>query len=513
MANSFASLALVAWPLVVIVLFQKLPVPKALAISVVGGYLLLPVQPRYDLPLLPPYDKTTAAVLPALLMALIKSRQPLRGGPPLLPGRPGWVPQSGLLRVCLLALLVGACLTVLTNGDALSYGPRVLPALRPYDAGATVLTLLTVLLPFLLARKYLARAEDHLTLLAVLSIAALAYSLPTLWEVRMSPRLNVQIYGFFAHDWRQHLRAGGYRPLVFLEHGLRLGLFLAIGVLATALLVRLGHGSRRTLAIVGLVWLFATLVLSKNLTAFVTVFLLLPVILILRVRTQLVLAAVVAGVVLVYPMMRAVGLVPIHTVTSAIAAFADGQRLDSLAFRLTNEDMLLEKSNDRPLFGWGGWGRARVYNDRGQDVSVTDGAWIIEFGEAGWVGYLARFGLLTGPILLLAFRRGDGAATLASSGLAVVLAGNLIDLLPNSGLTPLTWLMAGALAGRLETRTADAPEAAAEATSVRPHHLPYRRFPAAPPAASRGPEPEWRSPVTGVRSSVSGRSRRRERHP
>ena len=510
MGNTLASVALFAWPVVVIVLFRRLPAAQALAVSVVGGYLLLPTEPNYNLPLLPAYGKNLAAVLPALVMAFVLSRPGPRGAPPAAACRPGWIPRSPLVRVCLAAILAGACMTVLTNGDALAYPLQTLPGLRPYDAAASILSVLTALLPFLLARKFLARSEDHATLLAVLAVAALAYTLPALWEVRMSPRLNAEIYGFFAHDWRQHLRAGGYRPVVFLEHGLRLGLFLAIGILAMGVTLRLVRDRRRAMAVGGLVWLLATLVLSKNLTAFVTVMLLLPVVLALRERTQLLVAAVIAGTVLVYPMMRATGLVPVHSVTNAIATFADSQRLGSLTYRLINEDILLEKANERPLFGWGGWGRARVYDERGRDVSTTDGAWIIEFGENGWIGYLARFGLLVAPVLLLAFRRRDAAITMATSGLAVVLAANLLDLLPNSGLTPITWLMAGALAGRLETRTADAPEAeAAPAAPGRPGALPYRRhFPGrgrgatgvaagaaagAPPAA-----PVRRSPVTGV---------------
>ena len=40
--------------------------------------------------------------------------------------------------------------------------------------------------------------------------------------------------------------------------------------------------------------------------------------------------------------------------------------------------------------------------------------------------------------------------TVATSALCLALTANLLDLLPNSSLTPLTWLMAGAVAGRLE---------------------------------------------------------------
>ena len=128
-------------------------------------------------------------------------------------------------------------------------------------------------------------------------------------------------------------------------------------------------------------------------------------------------------------------------------------RARSLQYRLNNEDILLEKANQRPLFGWGGWGRARVYDESGSDISTTDGRWIITIGNEGWFGYLARFGLLTLPIILLTLRKRKYEVTLATSALCLVLAGNLVDLIPNATSTPLTWLMAGALLGRLELKT------------------------------------------------------------
>jgi hypothetical protein len=45
-----------------------------------------------------------------------------------------------------------------------------------------------------------------------------------------------------------------------------------------------------------------------------------------------------------------------------------------------------------------------------------------------------------------------------------MLAGNLIDMIPNSGMTPLTWLIVGALFGRLELGRI--VETAAESTNT-----------------------------------------------
>jgi hypothetical protein len=102
------------------------------------------------------------------------------------------------------------------------------------------------------------------------------------------------------------------------------------------------------------------------------------------------------------------------------------------------------------VLGWGAWGRHRVlaqaWDGNFRDASVTDGTWIITIGIVGWVGYLSLFGLLTYPVWR-AFRLRNRGFPIASTALVGVLILNLIDLIPNSSLGPLTWLAAGALTG------------------------------------------------------------------
>lgn len=323
----------------------------------------------------------------------------------------------------------------------------------------------------------------------------------------MSPQLNRMIYGFSPSSWVQHLRGDGYRPVVFLEHGLRLGIFLAIALIATAGYQRLAEPKQRGLLIGALLWLLVTLILTKTLGALLIAFVLLPLVLFFGVRTQLLAAAVLAGIVLTYPMLRAVDLVPTERILGFIGSISSENRVGSLGYRFLNEDLLLEKANQRPLFGWGGWGRARAFDERGGGGGATDGVWVIEFGERGWVGYLARFGLLTIPTILLALRRRNEDISLATAVLSMALAANLVDLLPNSSLTPLTWLMAGSLAGRLEKRTVeDEPQPGAHPPPAGGKHLPYRRqLPQGRAPAFR--REEQSRPLRSQESSVN-RSRR-----
>src|SRR5258708_39137399 len=74
-------------------------------------------------------------------------------------------------------------------------------------------------------------------------------------------------------------------------------------------------------------------------------------------------------------------------------------------------------------------------------------------GQFGMVGFLAEFGLLS----ISVFRAASALKFAESfrdsvflSALALIVAINIIDLLPNATLSPWTWLLAGSLLGRSE---------------------------------------------------------------
>lgn len=446
--------ALFGWPIVTAIVAFRTYWPVAVLVSLFGGYLLLPENHGINLPLIPTFDKHTIPSITLLLLALLirpgqANREPFKAAPAVAM-RPGWLPRTKFGLVLVLMFPAGAIMTALTNGDQITIGPRILPSMSLYDGFATIVAATSMFIPLLLGRKYFAGADMHRLLVVGFAIAAFIYSFPTLYEVRMSPQLNNTIYGFFPHSWLQHIRGDGFRPIVFLQHGLRLSLFLAMGVLAALAVYRLSTGPIRTLALVAAAWLLMALVLSKSLGALMITVLIAPVILFLSARMQLLAAACIAGMVLTYPMLRSAGYAPIAPVLN-IAENIDPARARSFAFRLEHEDALLAKVAERPLFGWGGWGRNLLWDEEtGGRVSVTDGTWIISFSMGGWVEYIAKFGLLTLPVLLLALRRRQSEVEPATAALAVILMANAIDLLPNSGATPIMWLMAGALLGRLE---------------------------------------------------------------
>jgi hypothetical protein len=497
MPNAIAFLVVFSWPAVVMVLFWKLPLPQALVASILGGYLFLPSGVSIDLPILPELDKTLIPSLSAAIMCMIvgrgKATMPAlrRSGPARHAA--GWTPHQTsmgdgpsdivqqtsrgrlLFLVLFIALFATPILTVYENPDPIAIGSTFIPGLKIYDIGSLILQLCVTFLPFWLAQRFLARPAEQVMLLRALVLWALVYSVLCLYEIRMSPQLNRMIYGFFPHSFLQHIRAGGFRPIVFLQHGLWVGIYLAMAIVSAATLFLWSkRNGKQGLSVFGwaaaMIWLILVLYLSKTIGAFAMMLLFVPLLFLAGVQGQLIFAMIVAGVTLFYPLLRGAGWVPVDQIYEVAQSFSE-ERAQSLKFRLDNEDLLLARASEKPFAGWGSWGRNLIYEDyTGKLLSVTDGAWIIVIGIFGWVGYISHFGLLTAPLFLMGIARRKLGLTVESSGLAMVLAINLLDLLPNATLTPITYMIAGALCGRYAL-TVNSPQMAANLRKpVRPAH-------------------------------------------
>ena len=102
------------------------------------------------------------------------------------------------------------------------------------------------------------------------------------------------------------------------------------------------------------------------------------------------------------------------------------------------------------LWGWGAFGRGRVYDDTGKDISVTDGWWIIQLGGRGAVGLACLLGLLLLPIAY-AYRNcrkiPDKKDRMLIGNLAIIAVFYTLDLLPNGLYNSLPFFFSGALLG------------------------------------------------------------------
>lgn len=439
MGSLTATAALAIWPLVAIWLFVTRPLIQATLWTVVGAQLLLPVRDEIKLPIIPALDKAT---LPGLCIFLAY----------LFLQRPIWRPRIGLVEILLALYLLGPIVTSLLNNDPVFAGDRIIQGVGLYDAGSAVALTLFTLMPLFVGRGLLNTEGAHQEVLRVLAIAGAIYSIPLLFEIRFSPQLHAWVYGYYPSDFIQQMRDGGFRPMVFMGHGLIAAtfLFLTIGA-ATALWrakIRLGPLSPGVVS----VYLGLVLILCKSLGATIFMMVFAPLIGFAKPRLNALVAICVVTIAMSYPLLRFAGMIPTNQILE-LAESINPQRSASLRVRFDNEEALLSRALERPLFGWGRYGRNRIYSEWGQDVSITDGLWVITIGQFGIVGFIAEFGLLALAVIrgAAAYRNASGYRDkIFLTTLALLVAANIIDLIPNSSLLPMTWLFAGSLLGRAE---------------------------------------------------------------
>lgn len=418
------------------ILFMLLPAHRALVWSVLGAYLILPVGTSFEISGIPSLDKTTVSSLSILLCCFL------------------FVRENWLKALNQPAFIAMACVFILSpfftaffNAEPLVYAERLIPAMSMYDALAQAAVNVITLIPFVAAFGLINSDKRRWQVIVILVTATLAYSVLMLIEVRLSPQLHRIVYGFFPHSFGQQMRAGGFRPVVFLGHGLLVAILCAMAATAAIVRWRDARGQQKTHA--GLIALYfgVLLVLCKSAGATILAALFLPVVAFLHAKRVAAVSAVACIMMLLYPAIRSAGVVPIVTISELASTFS-ADRAGSFGFRLVNEDQLLKRAAEKPLFGWGSWGRNRIYSkDDGRDLSTTDGAWIITLGMWGWVGYIGMFGIISiGCVRILVSKKARRATTPVIGGICALLAINLLDSIPNASINVLTWLLAGSLA-------------------------------------------------------------------
>lgn len=441
--NLIAAMALLSWPFVALVLFRALPMSRAFLANVLIAYLFLPPLPAgFDFPVLPPLNKESIPNIMLIILALALAKERIE-----------WFPRNRVARALIAVFVLSPVMTVFFNQEPVFYGRVGLPGLRFREAFAISIQQFLFIVPFLLARHFLAHEKDQRDVVLAIAVAGLVYSIPTLVEVRLSPQLNLWIYGWYQHSFIQSVRFGGFRPLVFLYHGIWLAFFIMTAVVCAVSLLRNEAKDDKLKWGFIFAYLAAVLILCKSAGAAVFALGLVPLVLFTPKRVQLHFALGLSIFAVAYPVIKASGILPIEELLAWIRSMSE-ERAGSLGFRFLNEDVLLERAYIKPLFGWGSWGRNHILDGfTGNILTVTDGRWIIVIGTFGWVGFLAEFGLLTLPIALLWLKTREGHAEYVSPyavTLAVLLAINVVDLIPNATITSLTWLFAGAVLGYAE---------------------------------------------------------------
>ncbi len=435
--NFLVPVALTLFIPATVLCIQRLGAARGVMAALLAGWMFLPVfDGRVDVPVLATKMSFVSTVIVVVAVAM---------------DMPRWL----RLRPHPVDLVAGA-VCVLPFATAIANG------LGSHEGlSASLQALCSWGTPYLLGRVYLGAPRALAQFARWLVGAAMVYVPLCLWEIRMSPQLHRQLYGFHTFEsFAFAVRYGGYRPTVFMQFGLMVGTFMATGTLIAYWLWR-SRGAAR-LAGMPARWcvlvLAATTVLVKSTGAVLLLAVGIGVLESTRVLRRSLLILVLMAVPVAFVAARVSGWDASQLVEGA--ALIGPDRAQSVSFRIANEQLLVNKALQRPWLGWGRWGRSRIYDEDHNDISVTDSLWVIALGVTGILGLGAFALMMLVPTLLLMrrfpARRWNHPAIAPAAGLALGTVLWIVDCLLNSMTSPLFPAMSGALAtftaGRWQTK-------------------------------------------------------------
>ena len=411
---------------IVFYLFVRFPPQRAVIISFVVGWLFLP-QTSYPIPILPAFTKVSSVCYSILLATLVYDTARLTSF------KPGWL-DVPMLIWCLCPIV-----TQVSNG-----GSPISPTFNQIISWG---------LPYLVGRLYVGSLDGLRQLAIGLFAGGLAYIPFILIESVKGPLLHQMVYGVNAfNDWSQALRGGGWRPVVFMQHGLMVGVWMmtatlmAVWLWQTGALKKFQGRNIKTLAII----LIITFFLCRSTGAYsLFVFALIVLFSAKWFRTSLPLLFLI-GYIVFYLYIAASGQFSSKEVMEFITPIFGEERAGSLKFRFDMEEILGEKARQRFLFGWGDSGGNRVYNQQGEDISITDSLWIITFGSFGVVGLVSLFSSLLLPVVVFAMfkypaRTWSHPKVAPAAALGVALTMYVFDCVLNAMPNPIFALIAGGI--------------------------------------------------------------------
>lgn len=422
---------LLSWIPIVLYLCRWLPAQRAVVLAFIVAFQFLP-QFQIVLPALIPFTKMAATTYGIVMGTILFDAQRLKSF------RLGWIDLPVILW----------CLCPIASSIENDLG--IFDGLKNVFRQTVVWGA-----PYLVGRIYLSDAPGVRKLAVGSFIGGLVYIPFCLVESVMGPLLHEKVYGFNAvSDWSQARRWGGWRPVVFTEHGLQLGIWLMAAALIGIWLWKSGTlkkvGGVPMKALVPI--LFVVFLNSRSTGAWLLMVMGLLILFCTRWFRSPALLIALIGLMGFYLYIASSGLFSGDQIVDFVATYFDRDRAASLEFRFMNEEPLADKARERIWFGWGSDGRNRIFSPiNGQDISVTDSLWIIVFGERGVVGLACWFLTLLTPVL--AFAKHVPAYLWShpkiapAAVLSVVVALFTFDCLLNAMTNPLFTIAAGCLAG------------------------------------------------------------------
>ena len=450
--SQFAIVALLAWPVVALILFAALGPWRGVIATVLGGYLLLSGRVVIPMSGLPDYTKFTAVSLGALVGIVIFDASRLAAF------RFRWYDMAAVV-MCVI--------------PAASIVSNSLPI---WDAVSAVSdAVLAWGLPYFIGRLYADRLGADRDLALGLAIAGGLLAPMIVFEVVTHQSISGLIYGLRISNGFKH---GYYSPILMLTNQLELGLWATLMALVsftlwcarsvrslagvpfgfwtiaafvgavfchqTAALGFLGLGCFLIALTVGRtrfgmspVWAAAAavVVVAPKLGGTISLLSLITISLIVYLRNHKP-RLLIHGASLIAPIylfIRVTGAMSRRALRMTAYALLGAERGQSLDFRFANEDRMITHTMHQPILGWGTFAGGRGWAD--QHI-IVDSLWITYLPRYGLIGLAALYALFCLPVVLCVRRRPvdswDQPRNAATAALTVCLVIYTLDSLLNA---------------------------------------------------------------------------------
>ncbi len=433
-------LVMFGWIPIVFHFFNRFPARQAVIIGFIVAWLFLP-QKEFPLPGLPDYTKVSATCYGIAIATIIYDIGRFRSF------KFSWV-DLPMLIWCLCPLA-----SSISNG------------LGTYDGlSSALLQTITWGAPYFLGRIYLNSLEGLSQLAKGIFLGGLVYVPLCLFEIKMSPQLHRLVYGFSPYSFAQTIRYGGYRPSVFMQHGLEVGMWMMAATLIGICFWK--TGIVRQVYGIPISWLvlalLVTFILIKSTGAYFLLFLGIGILIFAwQFRSSFIVLLLIAFIYIYFGQNTLTETYVSDQIVTSVSGIVPRERIQSLEFRFNNEEMLTDKAREKIVFGWGGWGRNRVYkyswDGKLIDVSITDSLWIIAFGQNGLVGLMSVFSAFFFPAIAFIQRYPASywfkPQVAPAAVITIILLLYMVDSLFNAMINPIFILACGGVAGTAVAQT------------------------------------------------------------
>lgn len=434
-----AQLAMIAVIPITLYLFTRYPAYKAVVFAFIAAWLFLPQKASFTFLGLPDYNRTSATSYAILLGVVLFDVGQFRSF------KLSWL-DLPMLIWCLCP-----------------FASSVSSGLGAYDGvSATLGQTLAWGVPYFLGRIYLTNLARLRFFAITIFISGLVYVPLCLYEIRMSPQLHSMVYGYFPHSFTQTVRYGGYRPQVFMQHGLQVGFWMMAASLVGIWLWQAGVIKR--LWGVPMSWLVSVLCITFVLVKSTGAWLLMAVGVAILFSVKWFRTALPFFLIIVIVFSYLYGGVTGEftdekkdVILEFLADLTSEERAGSLGARFNQEEVVGDMARQKIIFGWGEWGWD-VYEETGEHLRGFDSFWIITFISKGVVGLFSAYIAMLLPVLSFCLLRYPAKTWFHPkiapvAALAAVIVLYMVDNLLNSMRNPVYMVACGAIAGLVINQT------------------------------------------------------------